>query len=229
LDRLPAGISFPAGCKLTTAAISGKALSTARAAAGGGTLLVTGATGANGRIAVACSPLYGFERVIAIANHRSALDTLVKAFPYVEVAIATEELAADWKKRAGLTAVVKEATGGFDALVDFTPIEPFVAQQCLPGLNRHGCAILMAGNPSLIQVNYLDVMTRNLRVSGCPHATRDDVGRIRALAASGDLDIDPLVTHHFPLASAADAMKAIMLRQDSPGLVVLDVKEQHAP
>jgi len=229
LDLLPDGISFPAGCKLTTAAISVKALSTARAAAAGGTLLITGATGANGRLAVACAPLLGFERVIAVANHRSALDTLVKAFPYVEAAIAIEDLAEDWKKKAGLTAAVKEAAGGFDALVDFTPIEPFVIQQCLPGLNRRGCAVLMAGNPSLIQVNYLDVMTRNLRVCGCPHATRDDVGRVRTLAAQGDLDIDPLVTHRFPLESAADAMKAIMLRRDSPALVVLDVKEeQHA-
>jgi threonine dehydrogenase-like Zn-dependent dehydrogenase len=230
LDRLPAGISFPAGCKLTTAAISGRALSTARAATSGGTVLVTGATGANGRLTVACARLFGFERVIAVANHRSALDTLVKSFPYVEVAIATEELAEDWKKKAGLTAAVKEATGGFDALVDFTPVEPFVTQQCLPGLNRHGCAVLMAGNPSLIQLNYLDVMTRNLRVSGCPHATRADVGQIRELAADGGLDIDQLITHHFPLESAADAMKAIMLRRDSPALVVLDVtEEQHAP
>lgn len=230
LDRLPDSISFPAGCKLTTAAISGKALSTARTGTSGGTLLVTGATGANGSLTVACARLFGFERVIAVADHRPPLDRLVKSFPWVEVAIATEELAADWKKKAGLTAAVKEAAGGFDAIVDFTPIEPFVMQQCLPGLNRHGCAILMAGNPSLIQLNYLDVMTRNLRVSGCPHATRADVGQIRGLAADGGLDIGQLITHRYPLESAADAMKAIMLRKDSPALVVLDVREeQHAP
>jgi len=45
----------------------------------------------------------------------------------------------------------------------------------------------------------------------------------------GDLDIDSLVTHRFPLESAADAMKTIMLRRDSPALVVLDAQEeQHA-
>jgi threonine dehydrogenase-like Zn-dependent dehydrogenase len=229
LDRLPAGISFAAGCKLTTAAISGKALLTASAGASGDTLLVTGATGANGSLTVACAPLFGFERVIAVATHRAALDRLVKAFPHVEAAIATEDLTADWKKKAGLTAAVTQAADGIDALVDFNPTEPFVTQQCLPTLRRHGRAILMAGNPSLIQLNYLDIMTRNLRVSGCPHATRDDVRKFCTLAARGEIDIEQLVTHHFPLESATDAMKAIMLRKDSPALVVLDVKEeQHA-
>jgi threonine dehydrogenase-like Zn-dependent dehydrogenase len=229
LEILPVGMSFSAGCKLTTAAISVKALSAASQTAPGGTLLVTGATGANGSLAVSCAPIFGFERVIAIANHRSALDKLAKAFPQVDTVIAMEELAADWKKKGGLTATIKQAAGGFDALLDFSPVEPFVTQQSLPGLNRNGCAILMAGNPSLIQVNYLDVMTHSLRIWGSPHATRDDVRQASSLVARGSLDIDPLVTHRFPLESAADAMKAIMLRKDSPALVVLDVKEeQHA-
>jgi threonine dehydrogenase-like Zn-dependent dehydrogenase len=228
LEILPAGMSFQAGCKLTTASISVRALSTASQIVPGGTLLVTGATGANGSLAVSCAPLFGFERVIAVANHRTALDRLAKTFPQIHAVIAMEELAADWKKSGGLTAAIKQA-GGVDALLDFTPIEPFVIQQSLPALNRHGCAILMAGNPSLIQVNYLDVMTHGLRIWGAPHATRADVRLTLSMVARGHLDIEPLVTHRFPLESAADAMKAIMLRKDSPGLVVLDVKEeQHA-
>lgn len=229
LDLLPAGISFAVGCKLTTAAISGKALATARRGEPGGTLLITGASGANGSLAVACAPLFGFEHVTAVASHRASLDRLAKTFPHVDSVIPTEELAADWKKNAGLTAAVKQAADGFDAILDFNPMEPFVTQQCLPALNRNGCAVLMAGNPSLVQVNYLDIMTRNLRVSGCPHATRDDVRQISGLVSRGSLDIEQLVTHRFPLESAADAMKAIMLRRESPALVVLEVKEeQHA-
>jgi threonine dehydrogenase-like Zn-dependent dehydrogenase len=226
LEPLPPGMSFTAGCKLTTAAISNRAVSEVSRTAPGGTLLITGATGANGSLATACAPAFGFERVVAVANHRAALDKLAKTFPQVHHVIAVEELAQDWKKKGALTTAIKEAVGGFDALIDFTPIEPFVTQQSLPALNRHGCAVFMAGNPSLIQLNYLDVMTHDLHISGATHAVRDDVRRVSSLVERGGLDIDQLVSHRFPLEAATDAMKAIMLRRDSPGLVVLDVTEK---
>jgi threonine dehydrogenase-like Zn-dependent dehydrogenase len=111
--------------------------------------------------------------------------------------------------------------------VDFTPMGPHVTAQSLPALDRSGTAVLMAGNPSVIQLNYLDVMTRNLRITGCSHATRGDVRAVAELVARGSLQIDQLITHRFPLAAASEAMKTIMLRKDSPALVVLDVKSEH--
>jgi threonine dehydrogenase-like Zn-dependent dehydrogenase len=107
--------------------------------------------------------------------------------------------------------------------VDFTPIGPEVAGQCLPVLNRSGRAVFMAGNPSLIEVSYLDIMTRNLCVSGCPHATRADVRRVAQFVAGGEVDLSRFVTHRYPLTEVRQAMKAIMLRDGSPALVVLDV------
>jgi threonine dehydrogenase-like Zn-dependent dehydrogenase len=222
LDKLTEGTSFAAGCKISTAAISWKAVSVARSTAPGGTLLVTGASGANGSLAVACAPLAGFDRVVAVAAHRSALDPLTRMFPYV-TAVATEELGTDWEKKGQLAETLQEVTGPVDALVDFTPIGPAVATQCLRLLNRSGRAVLMAGNPSLIEVSYLDVMTRNLCVSGCPHATRADVQRVAQLVADRALDLDRFVTHRFGLPAVGDAMKAIMLRRGTPALVVLDV------
>jgi threonine dehydrogenase-like Zn-dependent dehydrogenase len=143
-------------------------------------------------------------------------------FPYV-TAVATEELGTDWEKKGQLAETLQEVTGPVDALVDFTPIGPAVATQCLRLLNRSGRAVLMAGNPSLIEVSYLDVMTRNLCVSGCPHATRADVQRVAQLVADRALDLDRFVTHRFGLPAVGDAMKAIMLRRGTPALVVLDV------
>jgi threonine dehydrogenase-like Zn-dependent dehydrogenase len=223
LDPLPPGISFEAGCKLTTAAVSWKAVATARQTAPGGTLLVTGATGANGSLAVACAPLAGFDRVVAVAGHRTALDTVIKESPHVVAAIATEELPTGWEKRGGLADAIREAAGPVDAIVDFTPTGPAVVAQCLQTLNRSGRAVLMAGNPSLFQVSYLDVMTHNLCVSGCPHATRGDVRQVTTLVADGALDLERFVTHRFPLDDVAEAMKTIMLRRASPALVVLDI------
>jgi threonine dehydrogenase-like Zn-dependent dehydrogenase len=220
LDKLADETSFEAGCKLSTAAISWKAVSTARAGAPGGTLLVTGASGANGSIAVAAAPLAGFDRVIAVATHRSALTPLT--FDYV-TGVATEELGPDWEKKGYLTELLRDEPGGVDAIVDFTPVGPAVIAQSLPVLNRHGRAVLMAGNPSLFQVSYLDIMTRNLCVSGCPHATRADVRRVAQLVAGSELDLDRFVTHRYPLDAVSDAMKAIMLRKGSPALVVLDI------
>jgi threonine dehydrogenase-like Zn-dependent dehydrogenase len=222
LDKLAAGTSFEAGCKISTAAISWKAVRVARSTAPGGTLLVTGASGANGSLAVACAPLAGFDRVIAVAAHRSALDRLTGMFPQLTT-VATEELEPGWEKKGQLTETLRELTGGIDAIVDFTPIGPAVAAQCLPVLNRSGRAVFMAGNPSLIEVNYLDIMTRNLCVSGCPHATRGDVRQVAQLVADGELDLDRFVTHRYRLPDAQQAMKAIMLRGESPALVVLDV------
>jgi threonine dehydrogenase-like Zn-dependent dehydrogenase len=225
LDKLADETSFAAGCKLATAAISWKAVSLARATAPGGTLLVTGASGANGSLAVACAPLAGFDRVIAVAGHRAALEPLTAMFPYV-TAIATAELdSADWEKKGGLTDALRAAAGQVDAIVDFTPVGPAVIRQSLPVLNRHGRAVLMAGNPSLVEISYLDIMTRDLSVSGCPHATRADVRHVAGLVAGKELDLDRFVTHRFGLDAAGEAMKAIMLRKGSPALVVLDVAE----
>jgi len=222
LDKLADGVSFAAGCKVATAAISWKAVSLARSTAPGGTLLVTGASGANGSLAVACASLAGFDRVIAVAAHRGPLDRLARMFPRVTT-IATEELDPEWEKKGQLTERLREVTGGVDAIVDFTPIGPAVAAQCLPVLNRSGRAVFMAGNPSLIEVSYLDIMTRDLCVSGCPHATRADVRRVARFVADGELDLDRFVTHRYRLPDAQQAMKAIMLRDGSPALVVLDV------
>jgi len=224
LDKLSDETSFAAGCKLATAAISWKAVTVAGATAPGGTLLVTGASGANGSLAVACAPLAGFDQVIAVAAHRDALDPLTGMFPYV-TAIATEELAPDWEKKGGLTDALREAAGQVDAIVDFTPIGPAVIAQSLPVLNRHGRAVLMAGNPSLVEISYLDIMTRDLCVSGCPHATRADVRQVAGLVAGKELDLDRFVTHRFRLDAVGEAMKTIMLRKGSPALVVLDVAE----
>ena len=152
-------LASAAGCKISTAAISWKAVSLARSTAPGGTLLVTGASGANGSLAVACAALAGFDRVIAVAAHRGPLDRLARMFPRVTT-IATEELDPEWEKKGQLTERLREVTGGVDAIVDFTPIGPAVAAQCLPVLNRSGRAVFMAGNPSLIEVSYLDIMTR---------------------------------------------------------------------
>ncbi len=222
LDKLADGVSFAAGCKISTAAISWKAVSLARSTAPGGTLLVTGASGANGSLAVACAALAGFDRVIAVAAHRGPLDRLARMFPRVTT-IATEELDPEWEKKGQLTERLREVTGGVDAIVDFTPIGPAVAAQCLPVLNRSGRAVFMAGNPSLIEVSYLDIMTRDLCVSGCPHATRADVRRVARFVADGELDLDRFVTHRYRLPDAQQAMKTIMLRDGSPALVVLDV------
>jgi threonine dehydrogenase-like Zn-dependent dehydrogenase len=222
LDKLADGTSFAAGCKLSTAAISWKAVTVARSTAPGGTLLVTGASGANGSLAVACAPLAGFDRVVAVAAHRGPLDRLTQLFPYVTT-VATEELDSGWEKKGHLTQALRDVSGGVDAIVDFTPIGPAVAAQSLPVLNRSGRAVFMAGNPSLIETSYLDVMTRNLCVSGCPHATRSDVRRVAQLVADRELDVDRFVTHRFTLPEAPRAMKTIMLRNESPALVVIDV------
>ncbi len=222
LDRLADETSFAAGCKLATAAISWKAVSVARSTAPGTTLLVTGASGANGNLAVACARLAGFERVIAVAAHRASLDRLRQMFPGV-TAVATEELEQGWEKKGQLTQALRDVAGGVDAIVDFTPVGPAVVAQCLPVLNRGGRAVLMAGNPSLVEVSYLDIMTRNLSVSGCPHATRADVRRLAEFAAAGELNIDQFITHRFGLPDVQQAMKTIMLRNGSPALVVVDV------
>jgi len=222
LDRLADGVSFAAGCKLATAAISWKAVSVARSSAPGGTLLVTGASGANGSLAVACGRLAGFDRVVAVAAHRASLAPLGRMFPDVTM-IATEELDTGWEKKGHLTQALREAVGGVDAIVDFMPIGPAVAAQCVPVLNRGGRAVLMAGNPSLVELSYLDIMTRNLSVSGCPHATRSDVRRTAQLVADGELGVDQFITHRFGLPDVQQAMNTIMLRNGSPALVVLDV------
>ena len=82
--------------------------------------------------------------------------------------------------------LTKDIISGFNLL----SLAGFVIMGLTLVLNRSGRAVFMAGNPSLIEVSYLDIMTRDLCVSGCPHATRADV---RGLGRTDPMELVDLV------------------------------------
>jgi threonine dehydrogenase-like Zn-dependent dehydrogenase/SAM-dependent methyltransferase len=231
VDPLPDTVSYDAGAKLTTAAVSWRAVATARGAGGpaGGTLIVTGAAGANGSIAVAAAAMHGFDRVVAVANRRAGLDRLAERYPQVAATIATKELPEKWQRTGGLTAALSEAApDGAQALVDFTPLGGDIPQQAIKALARNARAVLVAGNPASIQVDYLDIMARGRTLTTAQDPSRDDVRTVAAAVGDGRLALDPLVTHRFALADLNTAISTVLGRKGQPVLVVVHPRETPA-
>jgi threonine dehydrogenase-like Zn-dependent dehydrogenase len=234
VDRLPAAVSYEAGAKLTTAAVSWRAVATARGdggvtGSGARTLIVTGAAGANGSIAVAAAPMHGFDKVIAVANRRAGLDRLAERYPHVTATIATKELPEKWQRTGGLTAALQQAApDSAHALVDFTPLGGDIPQQAIKALARNARAVLVAGNPASIQVDYLDIMARGRTLTTAADPSRDDVRTVAAAVGDGRLALDPLVTHRYALADLNTAISTVLGRKGQPVLVVVQPRETPA-
>lgn len=225
LDVLPDDVDFSLGCKLGTVAASLRGLRVARSRAdGSGPLLVTGATGAAGSAAVACAPAAGFHEVVAVASRPGPLARLRTRHPSVIGVVATDELQQDWQDRHDLRDAVLGLTDGHGpaAVLDFTPLGPHVAAQCLRSLPRGGCLVAMAGNPSPPGVALVEVMAGGWQIVGSAGAGHADVSDLLGLLATRSVRLDGLVTHRFGLAEVNAAVDAVMDRTGEPVFVVID-------
>jgi len=219
LDPLPDEIPFEVACKLGSAAVAVRAV---RQAGPGETLVVSGASGAAGAVAVAAAPLLGFHTVVAVASDPDGLAALQARVPGLRAAIATRSLPSGLPDHA-LTHAIHAALGGRrpDALVDFTPVGSHVPGQAIRALRPGGRAVLVAGNPSTIALPYAEIMAGRYQLLGTGGAPRREVTELTELVRSGRLDLAALVTHRFPLAEAGAAADTVMSRRGAPMLVVV--------
>lgn len=230
LDALPPSLDAATGCKLGTVAAVLRGLRLARSRAPGpGPIVVTGATGACGTAAVACAPVVGFHRVVAVASRPGPLGRLRGAHPQVCGSVATDELPPGWQERQDLRDAVLRHTGGEGAaaVLDLTPLGGQVAAQALRAVRRGGALVAMAGNPAPLPVSLAELMASGWQVLGSDGAGRSDVRLLLDLVRRGRVRLDGMVTHRFPLQDVHAALDAVMDRTGDPVFVVVDDLHAH--
>lgn len=222
LDMLPSNVSFDVAAKLNTIASAFRALKACQLCFGS-TLAVTGASGAAGASALACAPLFGCTKVIAIATQREGLARLKRMMPHISEIIATNELPENWEHQGALSQLVRslEGSDGPDAMIDFTPFGRNVTVQTIQSLRPTGKAVLVAGNLSQLDLTYLEIMRNHYEIKGVDGGRRQDVWELLQLLGAERLDLSPLITHRYPLGQVNEAAETVMGRESSPIFVVV--------
>jgi threonine dehydrogenase-like Zn-dependent dehydrogenase len=129
---------------------------------------------------------------------------------HVTVDARNEDLVARMKEAYGATPVMYNATtsGRIDVVMECAGL-PRTLNQALelarPGTGRVVGVALYEDRP---EVDFNQVVAKNLKITGTLGYSGDDVRRALALIAEGVIDRRPLVTHRYPLADAARAFEA---------------------
>jgi threonine dehydrogenase-like Zn-dependent dehydrogenase len=121
-----------------------------------------------------------------------------------------DDLVARMKAEFGATAVMYNATtsGRLDVVMECAGL-PLTLNQALelarPGTGR---VVGVALYEDRAEVDFNQVVAKNLRVVGTLGYTGADVQRALRLIAEGKVDRRPLITHRYALADAAQAFEA---------------------
>lgn len=220
LDRLPDGVGFDAAAKVHDVANAVRALKYA-VAPFASTLVVTAATGTMGVATVALAPLYGVSRLVLVARSADRLESVAASSHVPVETVALEHLPDDWADTGGLTRALREiAPAGVDAVIDYVPDGPATAQ-ATAALATGATMVHMGANASPLPFPAIAVMVNCWRIVGSRGCSRDDALQVLDLLGSGALDIDPLISHRFPLTEAAAAVTAMQSRQEPMWMTVL--------
>lgn len=111
MGPVPEGIA-PEVCAVLSSAVTGMSVKTAAAFQPGETVLVQGATGVAGRLAVKIARLLGAGRIVVTGRDAGALESLreIGADTVINTAVSDDELAEAYRKARG---------DGFDVVVDY--------------------------------------------------------------------------------------------------------------
>jgi NADPH2:quinone reductase len=209
-DRVPAGLSMEAAGVFRGAYCTAyHALLQRGRLKAGEWLLVHGGAGGIGIAAIQLARLFG-AKVIATASTD-------------EKRAACREEGADYAidYRGGFLDKVKDLTAGRGVDIVYDPIGAEVTDQSLRCLAWGGRLLILGfvgGGPTNIRSNYLlikGIDAVGVRIGGLhetePELAAANMRALIGLAARGKLQ--PRISHRFPLAQAADAMRAVIERK----------------
>uniref|UniRef100_A0AAU3GWV0 Zinc-binding alcohol dehydrogenase family protein n=1 Tax=Streptomyces sp. NBC_01401 TaxID=2903854 RepID=A0AAU3GWV0_9ACTN len=181
----------------------------------GETVLVLGATGAAGKLAIQIAKHLGAGRVVAAGRNQKILDTLDQYGADATVSLngTQDEVAAAFAAAAG--------DSGYDVILDYVWGKP--AEALLTAMTRKDFHMNASG-PRLVQIGEsagatIELSAGTVRSAGLtivgggfppPQAFLDMFNRLMAAAASGEIRID---TQAVPLAEIEDAWQ----REDTQG------------
>lgn len=221
VDKLPEAVSFDAACKVHDLANAVRVLRVLDPRPGS-TVVLTAATGAIGSLVARVAPLFGIQRIIAVARSAEKLEEIRQLDPDLIDPIATNDLGENWGNSGALTRAIKEKAGGpVQYVVDFYPEGPGT-WQAVQALRQGGTAVLMGSNMGPVPVASLAFMFNCWTVKGTRNCTHRDAVQSIEWLADGTIEIDDLITHRFSLDDVNDAAKAVLERSGKTWLVVVN-------
>lgn len=166
-------------------------------------VIVNGASGAYGSVAVLVALAMGSARVVAAGRNPVALEKLAQAGGERVVPVV---LAGDVEKDA---AQLRRAAGGgahlaFDIVGNAK--DPNSTLAALSALYRGGRIVLMGSSAAPIPLNYLLVMFNNLEIIGNFMHPENAYSSLLALIRSRQLDISPIKPRAYSLSDLEMAM-----------------------
>ena len=174
----------------------------------GGTVVISGATGAYGGAAVAVAVAMGAGRVIAPGRNRAALADLERRFGRRVRAVVLS--GNEDEDRAAMQAA---AEGPVDLVLDILPpsAPAAAARAAAMTVREFGRVVLMGGVGMLggddLALPYPWLMRNSVTVRGRWMAPRDAVPRMIALMRSGLLDLAQFQIDEFALSAADEAVR----------------------
>jgi threonine dehydrogenase-like Zn-dependent dehydrogenase len=175
----------------------------------GETVLVNGATGVTGIPTVLAARAMGAGQIIAVARNRGRLERLRALDP---ASIATISL-VDESIRERVAAITDGE--GAQVLVDLNPGPPDSSIACLQALEMGGRAVMMAGNPVVLELPYLFFLYRAVRLLSCRGRNYEDIHQVVTLLRRGRLDLSPIRPQFFALDEIEAAIDVLANRGDS--------------
>jgi len=79
----------------------------------------------------------------------------------------------------------------------------------------------MGGNATPLALTVAEAMQRCWKIIGTRACTRSDTDAVLELLASGRLNADALITHHFPLAEVNRALQVMLDRSEPIWMAVV--------
>lgn len=168
----------------------------------GQTLIVNGATGALGALAVLLALAMGVSKIVAVGRDLQTLEKLVQLDPNRVMSVPMEGNFSDDSKR--IAAVADGADMVLDVLGGLTHPEPTVA--CIHALRPGGTAVFVGGIQADIPLPYSKIMLEELNIRGSFMYPRHVPGELYRMIAAGILDLTPIQTHTFSLDNVNEAV-----------------------
>lgn len=221
VDPLPDSVTFDVGAKVHDLANALRALKCTQAASGS-TLVITAATGTMGTATIKLAHAFGVSRLILVGRSAERLHKVACLAGELETAvIALEDLSSDWDSTGALTREIRQLVPrGADAVIDYIPAGQATAQ-AMGALATGGTMVHMGANPTPLSFPAIVLMANCWKFVGTRACTRNDALEVLGMLASGAVNIDELITHHFPLADSVAAIDAMQRRSEPMWMTVV--------
>jgi 2-desacetyl-2-hydroxyethyl bacteriochlorophyllide A dehydrogenase len=200
---LPDTLSFDQGALVEPLAVAMHAVNQSRIQAGQ-TALVFGA-GPIGLCAVIVLRYYGVDRIVVADQSDQRLAVARTLGASATCNVLTQDLNDTLITTHGSSTHYGMPVAGTDVYIEATGVGPVLEQAI--ALAKPGAAIVVVGvHKAPIQLNPLDLLIKELRLYGSM-AYPTEFPAVIDMLARAEVDVSPLISHHYPLAKFEQALE----------------------